>query len=185
MLINSNNIKGTAVGSVRSSGRIGRIIKPIINPHNLHVDALFCRIISIDAEQLIMPDDIRDFSPHGVIIDDHDKLIEPEDAVRLRPILKLNFDLIGLAAYVGRRKVGVVKDYAVENGGLFIEKIYVQPNLLNRLGTSQLVFSRPQVEEITRNKITFTDSSRIKSTVAKVVKESGAQPSLSTSFTRE
>lgn len=185
MLIHGKTITGGAVGSVRSSGRIGQILLPIINPHNLHVDGFTCRIARENEAKLVTPADIRDFSVYGIVIDDHDRLIAPTDAVRLQPVLRLEFNPIGLRAYVGQKKVGVVQDYAIDSKSLFVEKFYVQPGLLDRWNVSQLVFGRAQVEEITRTKITFIDSSKVKSKTVEKIAKSRAQPSLSTSFTKE
>jgi hypothetical protein len=134
-----------------------------------------------------MPADIRDISPKAVVIDDHDRLIEPADAVRLKPILELKFSLEKLTAYVGKKKVGVVEDFAIEDKSLFIQKIYVHPTLLNRWTADRLVFDRSQVEEVTRTKIVFIDSSKekVKSQAVQGARIPLAQPSLSTSLTKE
>lgn len=176
------------VGSIRSSGRIGRVVDIVINPHNLHIDGITCRIVGERRNQLISPSDVRDISPKAVVIDDHDRLMDPEDAVRLKPIMELGFSLEKLKAYVGSRRVGTVEDFAVDQQSLFIQKIYVQPTLLGRLSTDRLVFSRSQVHEVTKSKIVFIDSSKVKDKAKLKVPHPSltlAQPSLSTSLTNE
>jgi hypothetical protein len=187
MLIQGSYFKTMSVGSIRSAGRIGRVNGLVINPHNLHVDALVCRIVGERNDQLIMPADIRDITTQAVVIDDHDRLISPQDAVRLRPILDLRFSPERLAAYVGKKRVGTVVGFAVDGKSLFIQKIYVQPNFINRLSTDRLIFSRSQVEEVTKSKIIFFDSSKEKerSVAARPAKIPIPQPSLSTSLTKE
>lgn len=187
MLIQGSCFKNMAVGSIRSSGRIGRVLELIINPHNLHVDGITCRIIGERSNQLISPSDIRDISPKAVVIDDHDQLMDPSDAVRLRPIIELGFSLEKLKAYVGSRRVGTVQDFAVDQQSLFIQKIYVQPTLLGRWSTDRLVFSRSQVQEVTKSKIVFIDSSKVKAKDRRSVRANipMPQPSLSTSLTNK
>ena len=187
MLIQGTYFKSMPVGSIRSAGRIGNVIDLVINPHNLHIDGLICRIVGERNNQIIMPTDIRDISQKAVVIDDHDRLIEPGDAVRLKPILELRFSFTKLNAYVGKKKVGVIIDYAVDDKSLFIQKIYIQPSLLNRWSADRLVFDRNQVEEVTRTKIVFIDSSKekVKNPITQTARLPLSQPSLSTSLTKE
>ena len=187
MLIQGSCFKNMAVGSIRSRGLIGRVIALVINPHNLHVDGITCRIIGERSNQLISPSDVRDISPKAVVIDDHDRLMDPADAIRLKPIMELGFSLERLKAYVGSRRVGVVEDFAVDQQSLFVQKIYVQPTLLNRWSTDRLVFSRSQVQEVTKSKIVFIDSSKVKVKDRRSVRANipMPQPSLSTSLTNE
>lgn len=188
MLIQGNNFRTMAVGSIRSAGRIGKVVSLVINPHNLHIDGITCRIIGERSDQLISPSDIRDISPKAVVIDDHDRLMDPSDAVRLRPIMELRFSLEKLKAYVGSKRVGMVEDFAVDQQSLFIQKVYVRPTLLGRLSTDRLVFSRSQVQEVTKSKIVFIDSSRVKAKDALKANRARmplAQPSLNTSLTNE
>lgn len=187
MLIQGSCFKNMAVGSIRSAGRIGRVVEIVINPHNLHIDGITCRIIGERRDQLISPSDIRDISPKAVVIDDHDRLMDPSDAVRLRPIMELGFSLEKLKAYVGSKRVGTVQDFAVDQQSLFIQKIYVQPTLLGRLSTDRLVFSRTQVKEVTKSKIIFIDTSKVKAKERRTISSRVPmpQPSLSTSMTNE
>lgn len=109
-----------------------------------------------------------------------------DDAIRLKPILELNFKLVGLTAYVGRRKIGIVSGYAINPNGLFIIKMYIQPTLVRRLSSSHRVFDRSSVKEITPQKIIFIDTSKVKeSPVLKIVKpvSQAAQPASNTSLT--
>lgn len=187
MLIQGNQLEELGVGSIRSGGRIGRVQKLIINPHNLHIDALSCKIVGQSREQLIAPEDIRDIGPRGVVVNDHDQLINHQDAIRLQPIIKINFSLNNLQAFVGKKRVGAVENFAVEKESLFVQKIYVRPTLLNRWSTSQLVFDRSQIEEVTKSRIVFRDSSAEKSLIKQRsgVKQAITQPSFSASLTEE
>lgn len=187
MLIQGSCFKAMAVGSIRSAGRIGKVVGIIINPHNLHIDGITCRVVGQRGDQIISPSDIRDISPKAVVIDDHDRLLEPNDAIRLKPIIDLGFSLDRLKAYVGKKRVGVVIDFAVDQQSLFIQKIYVQPTFLGRLSTDRLVFGRSQVSEVTKSKIIFIDSSKEKAKDRNSIRAGVAmpQPSLSTSLTKE
>ena len=159
MLLNQQTLEKLPVGSIRSSSRIGNVSRLVINPATLHVDAIECQIISMGT-QLLVPDDIFEISPRGVVIRDHDHLLDPTDAVRLKKILELRYSLIGKQAYVDKRKVGTVTEIAIDSESMFIMKFYVKPNLLMKLRTSQLLFDRQAVREVTNRRVVFEDSSQ-------------------------
>lgn len=188
MLLNEYSFNNMPIGSVRSSGRIGIVCGTVINPHNLHIDALLCRVARGD-EQLLMPIDIRDLSPAGVVINDHDNLLDLKDAIRLEPILKLNFELLDKTAFIGKRKIGKVDGYAINSDSLFIQKIYVRPGLISRMSKDRLTFDRNSIKEVTDTKIVFNASSKVRDTVSSSVenlkKMAMPQPSASASFTSE
>lgn len=188
MLLNESVFNNMPVGSVRSSGRIGLVTGTVINPHNLHIDALRCRVARGE-EQLLMPIDIRDLSPVGVVINDYENLLDIADAIRLEPILKLNFKLMDKTAFIGKRKVGKVDGYAINTESLFIQKIYVRPGIISRMNKDQLTFDRSSIKEVTDTKIVFNASSKVRDTVASSVehltKMAMPQPSANASFTSE
>lgn len=188
MLINFSALKNIPIGSVRSSGRIGVVTDLVINPNNLHVDAFKCRVIR-GKEQLLSPLDIRDFSPMGIVINDHENLLDIEDAVRLQPILKINFDLINKAAFEGKKRIGKVESFAINSDNLFIQKIYIRPGLIARVSNDQLTYDRSTIKEVTDTKIIFHSSNTVKEKVVNSVenirKMTIPQPSVNASLTSE
>lgn len=188
MLLNNSAFTSMPIGSVRSSGRIGIVTGLIVNPHNLHVDALKCRVARGE-EQLLSPIDIKNLSPTGIVINDHDNLLDIEDAVRLEPILKINYDLLNKIAYEGKRKIGKVEGFAINSDSLFIQKIYIRPGLLARVNTDQLTYDRSAIVEVTDTKIVFNSSSKVRDRVVNSVenirKMTIPQPSANASFTSE
>lgn len=188
MLMNNATFINMPIGSVRSSGRIGLVTGLVINPHNLHIDALKCRVAR-SKEQLLSPMDIRDISSMGVVINDHDNLLDIEDAVRLEPILKLSFELINKMAYEGRKKIGKVEGFAVNSENMFIQKIYVRPGLIARVSTERLTYDRSAIKEVTDTKVVFESSNKIKGRVASSVENikniTIPQPSANASLTSE
>jgi sporulation protein YlmC with PRC-barrel domain len=153
MLFFGSKIENLGLFSVRSAGRIGTATKPIINPHNLHIDGFYAHAMNGQNEGVIVDIDIRDFSIKGLIINDHEDISDPDDLVRLKPIMDINFSLVGKQVYENKRKIGKVADYAVDTESLFVQKLYVQPTLLKSMGTSQLIFDRQSIIEITDTKI--------------------------------
>lgn len=153
MLFFGSKLHDLALFSVRSSGRIGTASQPIINPHNLHIDGFYAQAMNGQNSGVITDMDIRDFSVKGLIIDDHQDISDPEDLVRLKPVIDLDFSLLGKQVYEKKRKIGKVVDYAVDTDSMFIQKFYVQPTLLKSMGTSQLIFDRQSIVEVTDTKI--------------------------------
>lgn len=188
MLFNDKLLHNLPLGSVRSSGRIGTITGVVINPNNLHIDAFKCRVLR-GQEQLLSPLDVRNISPKGVVIDDHDNLLDEGDAVRLKSVLKINFQLVGKLAYVGKRKVGQVDGYALDSESMFIQKIYVTPNLFARLKSDRLTYDRSLVKEVDDKKIVFESTNlvreKVREKVSNIEKFTIPQPSASASLTSE
>lgn len=188
MLINDSSLLNAPLGSVRSSGKIGFISSMVINPHNLHVDAFKCTLMN-GKEQLLSPIDIRDISPMGIIINDHDNLLDYEDAVRLKTVLDINFRFTNITAFIGKRRIGKVEGFAVNTENLFIQKIYVKPGLIARVSSDRLTFDRSSIIELTNTKIIFKNNNEVrhKSLVENKVLNSlpSTQPSASASFISE
>jgi hypothetical protein len=95
MLFLSTKLSNIPLLSIRTAGRIGMVLKPIINPHNLHIDAFYCQIPRSQKPQVLLDMFVREISPAGLITNEHADLSDPEDLVRLQPIIKLNYDLVG------------------------------------------------------------------------------------------
>ncbi len=152
MLFLSTQFHDKNLFSVRTGGKIGVVNKPIINPNNLHIDAFECTDFRNNI--LILLDiHIRDFSPKGIIIDDPSDLSEEEDLIRLKPIITLNYSLVGKVVVSGNKKVGKVVDYASDKDSLFIQKLYVNPPVWSAISKPQIIVDRQSVIEITDSKI--------------------------------
>ena len=188
MLLNYSKMVSLPLASVRSSAKIGFADGLVINPNNLHIDSIWCRL-SNGKRLLLSPMDIRDLSLRGIIINDHENLLEESDAIRLKPILEYKFDLVDKIAYVGKRKIGKVEDFAIHTENLYIQKIYVKPNLLNRVASERMTFDRSSVEEVTNLKIIFKNQNTEKILNMQeshiLQKINLAQPSVNASLTSE
>jgi len=156
MLYLSTKLHNQPLLSLRSAGRIGTVIGPIINPHNLHIDGFYCDVINAESEQILLDMHIRDMGVKGFIIDDHTNLSDPDELVRLQPVIEMDFELIGKQAFVGKKKIGKIVDYAIDSDGLFINKFYVQPPVWQSLNQSTLIFDRLSVVEVTDTAISFS-----------------------------
>ena len=96
MLQLSNALLDKTILSLRTGGPIASVIGPVINPDNLKVEGFYCQDKFDKKSQLILlSQDIRENLPQGIVVNDHDVLADPEDLVRLKKVLDLNYQLVG------------------------------------------------------------------------------------------
>lgn len=157
MLILRDKLLGRQVLSLRTGGQVAVTTQPIINPNNLKIVGLYCNDRFSKQEKVLLSQDIREFLPKGLVVDDHEVLSDPEDLVRLKKTLEINFELTGKPVHTDKRKrLGKVSDYALDGGSLYIQKLYVSQSLIKKLGGS-LSVDREQIVEVTDKKIVVKD----------------------------
>ena len=158
MLQLSKTLLNKSVLSLRTGGVIASITGPIINPNNLKIEGFYCQDRFDKKLLVLLYQDIRDNMPQGYVVNDHDVLVEPEELIRLKDILELNFELIGKhVVTVSKQRVGKVSDYATETETMFIQKIYVAQSILKSFTGGSLSIDRSQVNEITPRRIIIND----------------------------
>ena len=159
MLQLSNNMIGIAIMSLRTGGKIATGVEPIINPHNLKIEAWYCDDMFSKDRLVLLAQDIRDFVPQGIAVNDHDVLTDPDDLIRLQDILKLDFRLIGKSVVTNhKRRVGKVTDYAVDTGTLVIQKLYVSRPMYKSINDSHISIDHSQIIEINDKKIIIKEA---------------------------
>lgn len=159
MLRLSNAFYDRPILSLRTGGKIGTAVSPLINPNNLKIEGWYAKD-SVDKGEFILPSgEIRDFITKGLVVDDHDALTHPEDLVRLKSTIDLGFELIGKNVYTeSNTKLGKVVDFAVDDG-FYTQKFYVNPPILKGLTGNQYLIGRNEIVEITDKKIVVADAS--------------------------
>ena len=144
--------------SLRTGGEIASISAPIINPDNLKIEGFYCED-RYDKKQLVLLfQDIREILPQGYVVNDHEVLVEPEELIRLKDVIALDFELIGKqVATVSKQKVGKVSDYATETETMMIQKVYVAQSVFKSFTGGSLSVDRNQIQEITPRRIIISD----------------------------
>lgn len=144
--------------SLRTGGAIASIISPILNPDNLKIEGFYCED-RYDKKQLVLLfQDIREVLPQGYVVNDHDVLVEPDELIRLKDVLALDFELIGKQVVtVSKQKVGKVSDYAAETETMMIQKVYVAQSVFKSFTGGSLSVDRNQIQEITPRRIIISD----------------------------
>ncbi len=144
--------------SLRTGQQVGTALRPIINPNNLKIEGFYCSDRFVKEEVVLLYQDIRDIITQGLVVDDHDVLTPPDELVRLKDILEIDFKLVGKPVVtVTGQSVGKVSDYATEIETMYIQKLYVSQSIFKSLTGGNLGVDRNQIHEITDRKIIINE----------------------------
>jgi uncharacterized protein YrrD len=158
MLQLSASLLSRPVVSLRTSGQIATVETAIINPNNLKIEGFYCTDKFSHKTLVLLTQDIRDNIKQGLIVNDHEVLTEPDELIRLKSIMEMQFELLGKSVEtVSKHKVGKINDFAVDNQTLYVQKLYVGPTLIKSLTSGQISVDRNQIVEITNRRIVIKD----------------------------
>jgi sporulation protein YlmC with PRC-barrel domain len=158
MLQLSEALLNRPVMSLRTGQPVATVTKPIINPNNLKIEGFYCTDRFEKGELILLYQDIRDIIAQGFVVDDHDVLTAPDELVRLKEILDIDFTLIGKPVVTtSKEHVGKVSDFATELETMYIQKLYVTRSMLKSLSSGNLGVDRSQINEITDKKIIINE----------------------------
>ena len=149
---------GTNVMSLRTGSAVGTITAPIINPNNLYIEGWYIKEPRSNDHMVLLSNDIRDVLPQGFAINDQESLSQPQDLIRLKDILELNFKLLNLkVTSESGKNYGKINDYAFETKNFFIQKLYVGQSLVKNFSGGSLSVDRSQIIEVTNKRVVIED----------------------------
>lgn len=158
MLQLSKSLTNQPIMSLRTGSQVATATTPIINPNNLKIEGWHCQDRFSNNPLILLSQDVRDVIPQGIVINDHDNLSEPDELIRLKAILDLEFVLLGKPTVTAsKKKLGKVSDYAVEVETFFIQKIYLTQPLMKSFSGGSLSVDRSQIIDITDRKIVIQE----------------------------
>ena len=158
MLRLSNALIDVPIMSLRTTGMVATANQLIINPNNLKIEGWYCTDHFSKSALILLAKDVREIVPQGIAIDDYDVLTSPDELIRLKDVIKLNFVVIGKPVTTDqKRRVGKVSDFAVDTNSFYIKKLYISEPLYRNFSGGQLSIDRTQIVEITDKKITVRD----------------------------
>ncbi|HSX06424.1 MAG TPA: hypothetical protein VLG92_01745 [Candidatus Saccharimonadia bacterium] len=158
MLQLSSSLLGRPIMSLRTGQQVGTTLEPIINPNNLKIEGFYCSDRFNKGDVVLLYQDIRDILPQGFVVNDHDALTPPEELVRLKDVMSIQFKLIGKPVItVSKERIGKISDYATELETLYIQKIYVSQSMFKNFAGGNLGIDRNQINEITDKKIIINE----------------------------
>lgn len=163
MLVYNSKLIDTPVLSVQAGGPIAAISEPIIDPDNLKIIAFKLTGPIINAtNQILDATSIREYSSLGIIIDDNDELIGPDDVVKIKEILDLNFNLINLKVETKKgTKLGHISDFTLTPEDLTIQQIIVKRPAIKSFMDPELTIHRREIVEITDYKVVVKDEEKV------------------------
>lgn len=163
MLVYNSKLIGTPVLSVQTSGPIAEISGPIIDPDNLKVIAFRLTGPIINAtNQILDATSIREYSSLGIIIDNNDELVGPEDVIKIKNTLELNFNLVGLKVETKKgTKLGHITDFTLTPEDLVIQQIIVKRPTIKSFMDPELTIHRSEIVEITDYKVVVRDEEKV------------------------
>lgn len=159
MLQLSQTLIGRPVMSLRTGTAVATTISAIFNPNNLKIEGFYVQD-SFDSKKklILLCQDIREIIPQGIVINDHEVLGESDELVRLKEVLEIGFELVGMPVQTeGKSKLGKVNDYATDTSSMFIQKIYVSQSIMKSFSGGALSIDRSQIVEISSSKIIVKD----------------------------
>jgi sporulation protein YlmC with PRC-barrel domain len=161
MLVLSENLINKHVLSLRTGGSVASVVSPIINPDNLKIEGFYCQDRFSKDHLVLLTKDIRDTAPNGYFVNDHEVLSQPEELIRLKRVLEINFNPLGKQVITtSKNKVGKVTDYAYDTNSMYILKIYVSQSILKSLSGGTLSIDRSSIQEITPRYIIINELTR-------------------------
>lgn len=161
MLINNSRLIGCPILSLHVGGRIANVVETLVDPNTLKIIA--CRadgpLVGREIGEILPMASIREFSRLGMIVDSGDEFVEPDDIVRIKDLLELNFSLLGLKAETKKgHKLGKVSDFTVEPESWQVQQLIVQKPMIQSFLDPELTIARSQISEINDYKVIVKDS---------------------------
>lgn len=167
MLQLSTSLANVPVMSLRVGGQVATAVQPIINPRNLKIEGWFCNDNRSSKQLILLSQDVRELLPQGLVVDDYEVLAHPEDLVRMKDLIEMNFGLLGHQVVSDKkRKLGKVTDFAAETTTFYIERLYTTQSVLKSLKGSGTSVDRSQIVEINDRQIVVKDPLQPVSTAA-------------------
>jgi hypothetical protein len=133
--------------------------EPIIDPRKLKIVAFRVRGNRLSHQESVLhPQDIREISEIGIIVDSDRSLMQLEDLVRLKEVIGFNFKLDNIRVENEKgRLLGRVSSYAVDQESFFVQQLYTKPSLLRSIVTTGLTIHRTQISSINNHRIVVKD----------------------------
>lgn len=161
MLINTSRLINCPILSLHVGGRVATVTEVIIDPDSLKVIA--CRVdgplVGKEVGDILPMTSVREFSRLGMIVDSTDEFVEADEIIRIRDVLALNFNLVGLKVETKKgNKLGKVTDSTVNPESWQIQQLIVQRPLIKSFIDPELVVSRSQIVEVDDYKVVVKDN---------------------------
>ena len=157
MLIPSSRTLNIPVLSLHVAAPIARTIAPIIDPSNLQIVAMYIDGPALKRNgfgNILDLRSVREFSNLGMIINSTDDLLDEDDAIRLKKVLDINFQLIDKKVVTKKgTKLGKVVDYILDPETFQIMQIVVKRPAFKAILDPELLIGLSQIAKVTDEEI--------------------------------
>lgn len=160
MLINGSRLAGCPILSLHVGGAIAHVSDVIVDPNDLKIIGFQVSgpLVRGDVGDILPVDSIREFSRTGMIVDSIDELVDGEEVLRIRDVLKLNFSLPGLKAVSeNKAKLGKVTDYVVDSNSWEVYQLIVQRPIMKAFIDPELIIARSEIVEVDDYRVVIKD----------------------------
>lgn len=155
MLLPIDQLIDLPVMSLQTGTELARTTGVIVDPREMKITAFYVKGPSLETRPYVLhPEDIRELSDIGFIVDDSDRLMSMDGLVRLQAVIDLGFELRGMKVIdQEKHKLGKVVDYVVEPDGFTVQQLYTQQPLLRSLNSAVRVIRRTQIVAVRKDVI--------------------------------
>lgn len=158
MFVLGSKFHDIPVVAMTGATKIAVVTGPIINWQTFEIPALLCSNGRRHSLTLGV-NDIREMNLQLMLINSEDDLVESSEVVRLEPLVKDHFKLIGLnVKNESGTRLGRVNDYAINLTNFTIQKIYVRQPIWKNFMNESLTIDRSQIVDVTLKQITVRDA---------------------------
>lgn len=163
MLVTNSHLIGTPILSIQAGGPIATIKSAIVDPNDLKILGFYLEGPLLNGTDATILDvrSIREYSHLGMVIDNIEELVAPDDVIRIQNVLELNFDLINLKVRTKKgTKLGHLIDYTVTSEDFIVQQIIVKRPLVKAFVDPELTISRKEIVEITDYEVIIKDEEK-------------------------
>ena len=164
MLISYSRLIGVPILSIQAGGPIATIKNAIVDPDNLKILGFNLEgpLLNHTDATILDVRSIREYSQLGMVIDNIEELVAPDDVIKIQKVLELNFDLINLKVKTKKgTKLGHLVDYTVTSEDFIVQQIIVKRPLVKALVDPELTISRKEIVEITDYEVIVKDEEKV------------------------
>ena len=163
MLIEGSKLLNVPVLSLHAGGAIAWTTQPIIDPDNLKIIGFHLQgpLVNKKAENILDIKSVREYSKYGMVVDSIDEFVAPDDVIKIKKVLDLNFSLTGLKVETKKKsKLGKVSGFTVTDNDFMVQQLIVQRPVLKAFLDPELIIPRKEIVEITDHKVIVKDEEK-------------------------
>lgn len=154
MYLQASHILNLPVASLDPQEKIGNVFDIIVDPKELKSVGFLVikRSLFVSQKLLLSQSDVLDIDKHGIVTRNEENLVEPNEVIRIKNILKNKVKILNQRACTKSGKnLGKISDLVFEKETGFVSKFYIHGWLEDK------IIPREKLIKITSKKLIFED----------------------------